>query len=247
MRLLKDCQKAERAQMDFGRKCGAESIVPVDGAFEGGVVGVVFKDDVQVNRTVWKEIVKDKDGKIIWRPNCEHREGAIVAKSDNYRPSNTATRIYRYKQVGWERVKHLFPADAERVAALGQKRYILYTELYRDDTKKTPREMSKQQREAISLEHRRMMLPVVTPQRVFATLHADMMADAKKDEQVRIVQPETPTFWEYDDYWYIGCVFPCKADGLVEISSEAYVNKRTDLLRLQRDLEAIAKTTQKGN
>ena len=37
-RLLNDCQKAERTQMDFGRKCGAESIVPVDDNFEGGVI-----------------------------------------------------------------------------------------------------------------------------------------------------------------------------------------------------------------
>lgn len=263
-KLLNECQKAERAQMDFGRKCGAESIVPVDGAFEGGVVGVMFKDDDQVNRTVWKEVVKDKDGKIIWRPNCEHREGAVVAKSERYRPSNTATRIYRYGQVGWEVVKHLFQGAGGKGAGgnVGEmhgknagndhgmhenKQYILYTELYRDDTKKTVRDMNKMQREAISLERERMMLPVVTPQRVFATLQADMMAGAKEEESVRIIQPETPTFWEYGSCWYIGCVFPCKAEGLKEISSQAYVSKRTDLLRVQRDMEALARSEEKGS
>jgi hypothetical protein len=248
-KLLNDCQKAERAQMEFGRRCGAESVVPVDSAFEGGVVGVVFANDASVNKTVWKEIVKDeKDGKMIWRPNCEQRQGAIVAKSEKYRPSNTATRIYGYQQVGWEMVKHLFP-DGEPLGTLEKEkaRYILYTELYREDTKKPLREMSKLQREAINLERQRMLLPVVTPQRVFATLQADMMADAKKGQRFRVVKPETPTFWVYNGWWYVGCAYPCMADELEEISSEAYVSKRTEILRMQRDIEAMTKNEEKGN
>ena len=82
-KLLNDCQKAELAQMDFRRKCGAESIVPVDDNFEGGVIGVTFADDKAVNKTVWKEIVKDRDGKTIWRPNCEYREGVVISKNDS--------------------------------------------------------------------------------------------------------------------------------------------------------------------
>ena len=110
-RLLNDCQKAERAQMDFGRKCGAESIVPVDDNFERVVIGVTFADDDEVNKTVWKEIVKDRDGKTIWRPNCECREGVVISKSDRYRPSNTATRLFDYKQRTFAEVKHLYTAQ----------------------------------------------------------------------------------------------------------------------------------------
>ena len=91
------------------------------------------------------------------------------------------------------------------------------------------------------------MLPVVTPQQVFATIQADMMAGAKDDERMRIIHPETPTFWEYGSHWYIGCAFPCKAEGLVEISSEAYANKRSDLLHMIRDMEAMAESEGKGN
>ena len=263
-KLLNDCQKAEKAQMEFGRKCGAESVVPVDSAFEGGVIGVLFKDDEKVNRTVWTEIVKDeKDGKIIWRPNCEQRQGAIIAKSESYRPSNTATRIYSYQQVGWLMVKHLHTAsewyqkarlflsgkdltgdwdEDEQIVGklLSGKKFIPYTELYREDTKKPIREMSKLQREAIDLERQRMLLPVVTPQQVFAMLKANLMADAKEGQKYVVVKPETPTFWEYDGYWYIGCAFPCRAEGLEEISGEAYVSKRTDLMRVMRDMEAMA-------
>ena len=260
-KLLNDCQKAERAQMEFGRRCGAESVVPVDSAFEGGVVGVVFADDAAVNRTVWKEITKDeRDGKTIWRPNCEHREGAVVAKGGQYRPKSTATRVYQYRQRGWEEVRHLFPdvaenghgmhgdgenghgtnGDGENGHGTNGRRFIVYTELYREDTEKAVRDMSKLQREAISLERERMMLPVVTPQRVFATLQADMMADAKEGQRFRVVKPETPTFWVYDGWWYVGCSFPCRAEGLEEISSEAYVSKRTDILRMQRDMELLS-------
>lgn len=240
-KLLNDCRKAERAQMVFGKKCGAESVVPVNDAFEGGVIGVLFRDDSKVNRTVWKEIVKDaKDGKIIWRPNCEHREGAIVAKSENHHPRSTSTRIYQYQHVGWERVKHLFQDEEAAVMPLHtERRYVLYTELYREDTDKTVREMSKQQREAISLERERMMLPVVTPQRVFALLQADVMADLPKDKAMHMVQPETPTFWEYDGWWYVGCCFPCKAGGLEKISSHLYVSRRQDVLGMMRDVEAM--------
>ena len=269
-RLLNDCQKAERAQMDFGRKCGAESIVPVDDNFEGGVIGVTFADDDEVNKTVWKEIVKDRDGKTIWRPNCECREGVAISKNDRYRPSNTATRLFDYKQRTFAEVKHLYTAqqwydlgrlfltgneltgnreedEALVVKALSEKRFIKYVELYRTDTDKSIREMSKLQREAINLEHHRRMLPVVTPLRVFSLLGADMMADVPEDKQTDFVKPDTPTFWEYADHWYIGCVFPCKAEGLTEISSEAYTTKLTDLMRVQRDMEALAKSEAKGS
>ena len=279
-KLLNDCRKAERAQMVFGKKCGAESVVPVNDAFEGGVIGVLFRDDSKVNRTVWKEIVKDEqDGRIIWRPNCEHREGAIVAKSVSHHPRSTSTRIYQYQHVGWERVKHLFDNAAENghgmqgeaenghgmhgeaenghgmhgeaenghvmqgeAAAMPlhtKRRYVLYTELYREDTDKTVRDMSKLQREAISLERERMMLPVVMSQRVFALLQADVMADLPKDKEMHMVQPETPTFWEYDGWWYVGCCFPCKAVGLEAISSDLYVNRRQDVLGMMRDVEAM--------
>ena len=238
-KLLNDCQKAERAQMDFGKKCGAESIVPVDQNFEGGVVGVVFGDETQVNKTVWTAIVKDKDGKTIWRPNCNRREGVVVTKDDKYRPSNTATRVYDYKHRSYAEVKHLVTMPEEQAK---DKKFIRYVELYRKDTDKPVREMSKLQREAINLEHRRLMLPVVTPLRVFRLLQADMMDGTKEGERMNIVKPETPTFWEYGNHWYVGCSFPCKAEGLQEISSETYVSKRTDLLRVQRDMEVLAKS-----
>lgn len=269
-RLLNDCQKAERAQMDFGRKCGAESIVPVDDNFEGGVIGVTFADDDKVNKTVWKEIVKDRDGKTIWRPNCECREGVVISKNDRYRPSDTATRLFDYKQHTFAEVKHLYTAkqwyelgrkflsDRELTGnreedealvgkTLSEKRFIKYVELYRTDTNKSIREMSKLQREAINLEHHRRMLPVVTPLRVFSLLGADAKVDIPEGKHFAIVKPETPTFWEYADHWYIGCVFPCKAEGLTEISSEAYTTKLTDLMRVQRDMEALAKSEAKGS
>lgn len=269
-KLLNDCMKAERAQMDYGRKCGAESIVPVDDNFEGGVIGVTFADDDKVNKTVWKEIVKDRDGKTIWRPNCECREGVVISKNDRYRPSDTATRLFDYKQRTFAEVKHLYTAqqwyDLGRLFLTGheltgnreedealvgkllsEKRFIKYVELYRTDTDKRIREMSKLQREAINLEHRRRMLPVVTPLRVFSLLKADAKVDIPKGKHFAIVKPETPTFWEYADHWYIGCVFPCKAEGLTEISSEAYTTKLTDLLRVQRDMEALAKSEAKGS
>lgn len=269
-RLLNECQKAERAQMDFGRKCGAKSIVPVDDNFEGGVIGVTFADDKDVNKTVWKEIVKDRDGKTIWRPNCESRDGVVISKNDRYRPSDTATRMFDYKQHTFAEVKHLYTAkqwydlgrqflserqltgnlkeDAALIEkTLSEKRFIKYVELYRTDTDKSIREMSKLQREAINLEHKRRMLPVVTPLRVFSLLDADMMADMPADKQTGFVKPELPAFWEYAGYWYVGCVFPCKAEGLTEISSEAYTTKLTDLMRVQRDMEALAKSDAKGS
>jgi len=250
---MNDCRKAERAQMDFGQKCGAESIVPVDAAFEGGVVGVTFSDDSKVNRTVWKEIVKDKDGKTIWRPNCERREGAIVAKSEKYRPHDTATRIYDYRKRTWQEVKHLFAegkTDGEDAADKPQpteKKYIRYIELYREDTKKSVRDMSKLQREAISLERERIMLPVVTPDRVFATLQADMTAGLPKDDKMHIIRPESPTFWKYGNHWYVGCTFPCRAEGLRPIGIEVYVEIKKRLLMMQRDLEAMAKSERRGS
>ena len=235
-KLWHDCQKAEKAQMEFGKKCGAEEVVPMESAFEGGVIGFIFADDKKVNRTVWREIIKDRDDRIIWRPNCEHREGAQQAKSEKYRGRNTATRIYQYGQVGWERVKHLFP-DADK-EAMKDTKWVRYTELYRTDTDKGVRDMSKLQRDAISIEHERMMLPVVTVQRIFLLLEADLTVDLDKEKELQIVQQFTPTFFDLDNYWYVGCAYPCKAEGMEEISKESYFNMRTDLLRVMRDIEA---------
>lgn len=122
--------------------------------------------------------------------------------------------------------------------------FCQYIELYRDDAipvdpkhpkRKTPLYVS----HSIHIEKERLLLPVVTVDRLYALLEADQSADKPDGDKPKLVQNVTPTFFEWGGRYYIGIEYPCKAEGLEEIEQGVYQVKMTTL-RQAEEAQRIA-------
>jgi hypothetical protein len=94
-------------------------------------------------------------------------------------------------------------------------------------------------RESQRIEKERQTLPMVRLERFFKLLQTNLMADVPENKTVAFIQPETPMIFSFDGYYYIGITYPCAAEGLQPVTQEAFMAKREDLLRVQRDMEAM--------
>jgi hypothetical protein len=112
--------------------------------------------------------------------------------------------------------------------------FCQYIELYRDDEipvdpnhprRKKPLYIS----QSIRIERERMLLPVVTVERLYALMEADRSGDKPTDGKPKLVQNVTPTFFEWGGRYYIGIEYPCKAEGLEAIMEGMYQMKMTTL------------------
>lgn len=268
-KLWNECAKAERAAESFAKKVGARTYYSSPSAFTGGVECVSFQDGAKVNKKLWRMVGKDADGLEQWVPDVKRRSDVMLLPRRDFKPSDTATRIYGRRVLPWPMVRHLRTLDewmplaqvtpsgdavkdAERVdETMRQALFVRYTELYRDDEIPADpthprRKMPLYIRESIRIERARLTLPVVKMDQFHQLLQADKSA-VLKDGKPIIVQESTPTFFEYDRRYYLGIDYPCRADGLTELSSAAYVAARENILKMQRDLEALASSEAKGN
>jgi hypothetical protein len=112
--------------------------------------------------------------------------------------------------------------------------FCQYIELYRDDAipvdpkhpkRKTPMYVS----QSIRIEKERLLLPVVTVEKLYALLEADQSGDKPTDGKPKLVEPVTPTFFEWGGRYYIGIEYPCKAEGLEPITEATFQMKITTL------------------
>jgi hypothetical protein len=112
--------------------------------------------------------------------------------------------------------------------------FCRFIELYRDDEipvdpnhprRKTTLYIS----QSIRIERERMLLPVVTVERLYALMEADQSGDKPTDNKPKLVQNVTPTFFEWGGRYYIGIEYPCKAEGLESILEGMYQMKMTTL------------------
>ena len=122
--------------------------------------------------------------------------------------------------------------------------FCQFIELYRDDEipvdpthprRKTPLYIS----QSIRIERERMLLPVVTVEKLYALMEADQSQDKPTDGKPKLVEPVTPTFFEWGGRYYIGIEYPCKAEGLEPIIEATYRMKMTTL-RQSEEAQRIA-------
>jgi hypothetical protein len=218
-RLWNKCTKADKARVTFQEQTGAVAFCPNDAMFAGGVEGVFFADDEKVDRRIWQEAGKSDDGSICWVPICKKRTGRMVLPKVGERPADTANRIYG------------------KVATNAKgRRECWYIELYRDDQscKSKDKRWKKPHyvRESIRIERARLKLPVVEVLTVLNLLQADLSRGVD-DGKMHIEKPVTPTFFEYWRKIYVGCAYPCKAEGLEEIEGRVYA----EAARARREVE----------
>lgn len=226
-RLWHWCINADRARERFKEKVGAVAYCPDEQTFAGGVVGVFFADDAKVDNRMWQACGKADDGTVCWVPICKRRRGTIVLKEGQFRPSDTATRIY----------------DRAPITGKDGKTLYGYTELYRDDAKCKPkdkrRKMPYHVRKSIRIEKARMTLPVVRTETILGLLGADLTCGKGSDGKPYIVRLVTPVFFEYEEFFYVGVAYPCHADGIEEIGAEAYSSIKSTMLKVMRAAEAL--------
>ena len=220
-----DCQKAEQKADAWAKKVGAEQYYSSPLAFEGGVTCVSFGDKIP-NKRIWKSVGKDADGIEMYEVLCSQRNGMEIMKK-NRQPSNTQTRIYSRQ---WKEQ--------------GDMIVVPYIELYREDYEQDKaglkkQRMNKWQREAVSLERSRLLLPMVPVERLYRLLQADTHIDVEMGKAA-LVRDTTPMFFDYGNYFYVSTDYPCKHPELQEISSEVFMELRRAKLETQRHLEAIA-------
>ena len=268
-RLWNECNKAERAAEVFAKKVGAKTYYSTPAAFAGGVECVSFADGARVDKRIWRSVGKDADGLEQWVPDVRRRSDVMVLPRRDFRPSDTACRIYDRRVLAWHQVRHLhsleewaalinikLEGDKDVCSAfldtkLGNSAFVRYIELWRDDDVPADpthpkRKVPYYQRESIRIERGRLTLPVVKMERFHLLFQADK-SGILKDGKPAIVQESTPTFFEYGRRIYLGIDFPCLADGLEKLGGEAYAQARQDVLRMQRDMEALAESNEKGN
>lgn len=227
LKLWHQCDMAERAADRFAAKVGAVTYYPQDSMFAGGVACVAFKDNVCPKPKHWRSIGKDADGYEQWVPNVKQRAGAVELPSENFKPSDTACRIYAARPVPGKDGKLRLP----------------FVELYRDDDVSKPtdkrRQVSYVARESIRTERERLTLPTVSVMQILNMVQADLTNGKGGDGKIHIVKPVTPTFFKYSRHIYLGCAYPCKAEGMKEISLGDYVEAEKAVRAAARDAEGI--------
>lgn len=227
IKLWNQCNKAEKAADKFAANVGAITYYPTDSAFAGGVACVAFKDNICPKPNLWKSIGKDADGFEQWVPNVKKRMCELALPNANVKPSDAANRIYNKQPI---------------LKSSGQI-VLPYVELYRDDiqvNRKHPeRKLPYYVRESIRIEKARMKLPEVSVISILTLLQADITNGKDNNGKLNIIKPVTPTFFQYSKQIYVGCAYPCKANGLTEISMGDYVEMEKDVRAMMRDLEIM--------
>ena len=218
--LHRECDKAEKAADKYCAKVGAKMYYPWSLSMAGGVMCVSFEDEPDL--ALWRHVATDEDGVEMYEPRCNKREGSIVYNPKR-KPSNTATRLYS-RQPAIDGRLHYIELQYDGEVKCSDKR------------RKTPNYV----RKAIRLERERMLLPQVLTDRFFKLLQADLVADMRQENQKQyMVAPVTPVFFDFDGYYYLCMAYPCRAEGLQEMTQEAFMQRKEDLLRYLRDIEAM--------
>ena len=247
--LLYECDKANRAADTYCQKSGAKTFYDNPSMMAGGVVCVGFGDQ-QPDLQLWRSVGKDGDGLEMFEPNCQKREDCIVLPRRDFRPSDTASRIYNKRPSKWTEVVSLhtreewikFSAinttddkdrDWERaVEKLHGEMFCRYIELYYNDEQLHEQATNVQyhmplyMRRAIHLELQRLKLPVVSINTLYALLQVSPDGDKK------IIQATVPVIFLHYGRYYIASDYPCQHPKLEVIEEGRFNIKRGEFQRL---------------
>ena len=235
----RDCADANRAAEIWAEKAHAKAYYSSPSGFAGGVTCVSFGDMVPDDR-LWKNIGKDQNGELQYEPLCSSRTGVALLPRKEFMPSDTKTKIYSKRICTWKEVKRMLPIqewaaiagtkltddkDADMAAiekCLGDEYFMQYVELYREDyeekrkTAQKKRRMTNLQLTAIELERTRLLLPLVTTERLYALMQAE--EEIPEEKKATVIEEVTPIFFKTLKHVYIALCHPCKHPSLEKIS-----------------------------
>ena len=254
---LYECDKANRAADTYCAKVGAKTFYGNESVFAGGVMCVGFAEGEKVDKRLWRSIGKDGDGYEMWEPNVKKREDVIILPRRDFRPSDTASRVYHKRPSRWQDVinmhskgewieiaKTAVHGDAGKdwekaVEKLSKEIFCKYVEIYVNDEQRREQatnphyHMPLWMKRAIHLELQRIKLPTVNIQPLYAMLETDL-TDGKDVQKMKIVQPVTPIYFELYGRHYIGIDQPCNNAQLEAITPEKFNIKRHEFEKLMQ-------------
>ena len=122
--------------------------------------------------------------------------------------------------------------------------FCRFIELYRDDEipvdpnhprRKTPLYIS----QSIRIERERMLLPVVTVERLYALMEADQSGDKPTDNKPKLVQNVTPTFFEWGGRMIADSEIPLANTPFAANTSSLWIRMLRDKIVLRRFVEIL--------
>lgn len=238
----RECQLAEKAAEDYAVKMGAEAYHSSPYGFAGGIESLEFKDG-KADEEVWK-LLCVRNGHPVYVPNCEKKQGCVVFKRKF--PKDTKDIIYQHKIYAWDEIKGVYAlnvwadmvhikykdlkAESKKIEEKMRKyKFVQYTQFSGDQKPSRDAKIAKSLLRAIKSENLRMKLPVVSTEKFYNMLGA-VVKKQKKTE-------DTPTFFRNQNYYYIGCSYPCSNKDLRKIASQMYTLQLSNL-HLDQKFEA---------
>lgn len=254
-RYWNECNKAARAAETYATKVGAKAYHQDASLMEGGVLFVTFEDDKTVDQRIWKSVGKATNGEEGWVPRCEHRQGVMMLPRRNFRPSNTAYRVYSKQLLGWKQVasEHSLQewADIAGIGLTGDKEkdnicveevmkngaFLRYTDLYTTDIDTgteypLTHERGNGKRERMPLWAKRAihleLQRLTLPTVSILSLYRMLQADMTNgDNSSRVVRLPgwTPSSFMLYHNFYISTGLPCHHQDLQELTSVKFNSK----------------------
>lgn len=223
-RFLLSCARCENEAERYAKKMGGQYYYDDPSYFAGGVTFISFPDNKPSDPGMWREVgVQHKDGSftsvlepeyhgavsdgdvLYFEPNVHKQVEWVEVDNVDTRPSDTFDCIYspmpHIKKTDKDGREHFF---IQRV------RFVFSEASGRSGNGQ--RVASRTVRRAIKAELKRKRLPTIGVEPLLTIFGADT-----KNQTVK--NPTTPTLFLYEDYYFIGCDYECKADDMIEISS----------------------------
>ena len=205
------CMKCEQEAEKYAKKMGGQYYYSDPRYFAGGVSFISFPDNKPKDAAMWREIGKigDEEDVVYFEPNVTKRIDWEEIPTKDYRPQNSFDCIYGRQPVEKDGKWYLqcirFEYDEE--PGLSHN---------------SPRVASRTVRRAIKAEMQRTKLPVMRVEPLLNLLGADWLQTETVDGKPQKSPETTPTFFVFENHYYIGCDYECKADGLKEISPQTH-------------------------
>lgn len=204
------CQKCEEAADDYCKKFGAKYFYSNPQFFAGGVACVAFAEGEKVDEKLWRKFMV-LDGDQYYVPACEAVRESVEIPSREYQLKDSWDTIYLRDKIQEISVP---TEDGQTVKKVVMPKISFRPVGEQTDLQGRPIQASRKQRRAIIAEQKRLKLPVMTVQQLYRILGAEL-PEGRLSES-------TPTFFLRSTTYYIGCVYPCRAKGMEEITPQQY-------------------------
>lgn len=225
-----NCQKCEQEAEKYAKKMGGQYYYPDTKYFAGGVTFISFHGNKPSDPLMWREVgtqyedghfqeARDPNYKgpsttddvVYFEPNVSKRIDYSEIPNKDYRPADTFDCIH----------STLPPLERNGKFFIQCVRFV-YDEPPGHSGSKANRlrTASRSVRRAIKAEVKRTRLPVMRVEPLLELLGADCPVSGDAIDATPV--STTPTFFPYLCNYYIGCDYPCHAEGLSEITPQIY-------------------------